>query len=65
MSKYDPKLSKPLRDAVRQSGFDPGADVIPSAAGMPLRSSLSPSQFSRHSRTVLDRARTLRENAPG
>jgi hypothetical protein len=57
MMKYDAKLSEPLRKIVREQGFDPNADVVPSAAGMPLESVLSPAEFRRHSRNVLRNAR--------
>jgi hypothetical protein len=61
MTRYDPKYSETLEQAMRRHGMDPDADVVPSAAGMPLRTSLPPKEFREHTRSLLrDAQKALR-----
>jgi hypothetical protein len=53
MTRYYTKISEPLRRSAKEKGFDPNSKVIPSAAGMPLRSSLGPKEFAHESRLVI------------
>lgn len=39
-------------DFARRTGFDPDADVVPSAAGLPLETDLTPEQFRDHSKAA-------------
>lgn len=53
MSPYETKLSEDLRQAVREQGFDPDAEVIPSASATPLETDLSEEEFFEHFEDLL------------
>jgi hypothetical protein len=56
MTRHDPHFSPALEAALQESGASPYADIIPSAAGMPFQTELSPDEFEESTRQLLDRA---------
>ena len=57
MTVHDTKLPKEFDDFARDEGFNPYATVVPSAAGLPLSSKLSPEDARAHSKEVFRAAR--------
>ena len=56
MVDHDPKLPAELDILAVADGFDPNALIVPSAAGMPLATGLSPQQSLEHSKAVFEAA---------
>jgi hypothetical protein len=50
MTVHDTQLPAVFDDFAVQEGFDPYSDVVPSAAGSPLETDLSPEEFRSQSK---------------
>jgi hypothetical protein len=54
MAPYDLQLAPSTVAAARRDGFDPTADVVPSALGVPVSTGLSPEDYEDYVERLLD-----------
>jgi hypothetical protein len=64
MTTHDPDFSPAREEALKESGASRYADIIPSAAGRPFQTELTPDAFEAKTSQLLDRARTREIELP-
>ncbi len=58
----DTKLDEELQDLLRERGYDPYADVVPSANGGPIQTELTADEFQESAKAGFDGAFELIRN---
>lgn len=54
MAPYDLHLAPSTVDAARRDGFDPKADIVPSALGVPVSTGMAPDEYEAYVERLLD-----------